>query len=96
MTLLAVLIVLSMAVRQKQVADLAWLSEPVENPPVRFDLLDGLLVLLAFLALRDLCSGLLNHAAENVPMAAGGGYIIGAWSPGPSPQFGCDARNAAL
>lgn len=76
--LLAVLIVLSMAVRQKQVADLAWLSEPVENPPVRFDLLDGLVVLLAFLTVRDLCSGLLDHAVGSVPLAVGGGYVIAA------------------
>ncbi|HEV8003041.1 MAG TPA: type II CAAX endopeptidase family protein, partial [Planctomycetaceae bacterium] len=78
LTLLAVLGVLSMAVRQRQLTDLAWLSEPVENPPVRFDVMDALLALLAFLALRDAASGLLNQTVANVPLALGGGYIIAA------------------
>jgi ABC-2 type transport system permease protein len=77
-TLLVVLIVLSMAVRQRQVTDLAWLSEPVENPPVRFDVLDALLALLAFLSLRDLVGGILGHAVASQPLAAGGAYLAGA------------------
>jgi ABC-2 type transport system permease protein len=77
-TLLVVLFVLSMAVRQKQLADLPWLSEPVENPPVRFDALDALLALLAFVSVRDLCGGILQHAVASVPMTLGGAYLIGA------------------
>ncbi len=77
-TLLVVLFVLSLAVRQKQLADLAWLSEPVENPPVRFDVLDALLALLAFLSLRDLFGGLLGQAVGSVPLTLGGGYVASA------------------
>jgi hypothetical protein len=82
-TLLVVLYVLSMAIRQKQLADLPWLSEPVENPPARFDALDALLALLAFVSVRDLCGGILQHAVASVPMALGGAYLtsaIGVWA----------------
>ncbi len=79
-TLLVVLFVLSLAVRQRQLTDLAWLSEPVENPPVRFDVLDALLALLAFLSLRDLFGGVIGQMVASVPLTLGAGYVASALS----------------
>jgi ABC-2 type transport system permease protein len=76
---LAVLIVLSMAVRQRQLTDLAWLSEPVENPPVRLDVLHVLLALFAFITCRDFVTGLLASASLTAPTVTATAYLVGAF-----------------
>ena len=47
------LLVLRVALRQKQLAELSWLSEPVESPPKKLDVLHGLMAVLGFLSIRD-------------------------------------------
>ena len=76
---LAVLIVLGMAVRQRQLTDLAWLSEPVENPPVRLDVLHVLLALLGFISCRDFVTGFLLHTPLTGPETTAAAYLIGAF-----------------
>jgi len=75
---LVVLIVLSIAVRQKQQAELIWLSEPVENPPRRLYAMHGLLAILGFLCLRDVTKGILLHTGISDSNILTGGYCAAA------------------
>jgi membrane protease YdiL (CAAX protease family) len=64
---LVVLGLLSAAMRQKQQAELSWLTEPVETPPKRLYAMHGLLAVLSFLFIRDAAQIGLALAQFNVP-----------------------------
>lgn len=59
---LAMLVILNAAVRERQLVELAWLSEPVETPPRRVYPMHGLLALIAFQTLIGVFGGLLRQA----------------------------------
>src|SRR5262249_19081867 len=61
-TVLVMLVMLGIGVRQKQQAELAWLSEPAECPPKRIYLLHGLTAVVGFLLIRDIVSGVLMNS----------------------------------
>lgn len=60
--LLVVMGMLNAAVRQKQEAELAWLSEPAENPPSRLYAMHGLIAIVGFLFFRDFLKPMLLAA----------------------------------
>jgi len=54
---LAMLVILNAAVRERQLVELAWLGEPVETPPRRIYPMHGLLAMMGFQALMGILSG---------------------------------------
>jgi ABC-2 type transport system permease protein len=68
------LLALRVALRQKQLAELGWLSEPVESPPKKLDVLHGLIAVLGFLSIRDFLAPCLASAGLDPTAAITGAY----------------------
>lgn len=75
----ATLAILAAAVRQRALAELNWLSEPIETPPRRIDAIHGLVALIAFETLMGVFGSTLPRIPDvSATVSAAAAYCLSA------------------
>jgi len=69
LSVLAAMLVLNAAVRERQLVELAWLSEPVETPPKGVYAMHGVLAVIGFQTLQNLLLTVLTLTKQFTPNA---------------------------
>ena len=63
LSVLATFVILNAAVRERMIAELPWLSEPVETPPKQFSPMHGILAVIGFQTLMGAINAILMQAS---------------------------------